>query len=203
MKKLLMLLIYIHGSIGVYCQVKKPVECWNITDEKTSLYFANLFASITGNDPNLTQIRLNFVDSKMIYILGIQGVREYCQQKYNLPDSAVKNFTNQFIRSGEKLPLADTAMLRKFDSPLNKYSLFDDSALNKYRSLGVRDFVLKNCEGGILKIVPDVYLIAYLFENRIFWENITGRISPFALHQIEECCKIKWNYKKKKWIAIK
>lgn len=202
MRKLLVVLLSILGSITSYCQVKESVDCWKVTDEKTNLYFNNLFANITGNDPNLTEIRLDFSDGKMIYILGIQGVREYCKQKYNLPDSSVKDFTKQFIRSGKKIPLADTSLLRKQDSPLNKYSLFADSTLNKYRILGVRNFILKNCEGGVLKLNLDVSLLAYLFENRIFWENITGKISPFALRQIESTCKIKWDYKKKRWIDL-
>lgn len=202
MIRLQILLLYLLVSVTCYCQVKKTVECWNVTDEKTDFYFNNLFANTTGNDPNLTQIRLDFSDGKMIYILGIQGVREYCKQKYNLPDSSVKNFTNQFIRSGKKILLADTALLKKYDSPLNKYSLFADSILNKYRSLGVRNFILKNCEGRVLKLDIDGSLLAYLFENRIFWQNITGELSPFALKQIESSCKIKWDYKKKRWIDL-
>lgn len=202
MKKLLIIILCILGSIASYCQAKKPVDCWKVTDEKTNLYFNNLFANITGNDPNLTQIRLDFADGNMIYILGIQGVRGYCKERYNLPDSLVKNFTNQFIRSGKKIPLADTSLLKRQDSPLNKYSLVADSTLNKYRNLGVRNFILKNCEGGVLKLDLDVSLLAYLFENRIFWENITGKLSPYALRQIESSCKIKWDYKKKKWIDL-
>jgi hypothetical protein len=202
MRKLLIVLLYILSSITSYCQAKKAVECWKVTDEKTNLYFNNLFANITGSDPNLTEIRLDFIESKMIYILGIQGVREYCKQKYNLPDSSVKNFTNQFIRSGKKIPLADTSLLRKQESPLNKYSLIADSLLNKYRTLGVRDFILRNCEGGILKLDLDISLLAYLFENRIFWENMSGKLSPFALKQIESSCKIKWDYRKKKWVDL-
>lgn len=202
MRKLLITLLYTLGSIASYCQTKVPIDCWKITDEKTNLYFNNLFGNITGNDPSLTQIRLDFADSKMIYILGIQGVREYCKQKYSLPDSSVKNFTNQFIRSGKKIPLADTTLLRKQDNPLNKSTLLADSLLNKYRNLGVRNFILKNCEGGVLKLDLDVTLLAYLFENRIFWENVTGKISPYALKQIESSCKIKWDYKKKKWVDL-
>lgn len=204
MKKLFIVLFCVFGFIISYSQIKKPVECWNVTEEKTNLYFTNLFTNITGNDPNQTQIRLDFTEGKMIYVLGIQGVREYCKQKYNLPDSSVRKFANQFIRKGERIPLADTVLLRKLDNSHNKkLSLFADSVLNKYRSLGVREFMLKNCEGGVLKVNVDVTLLAYLFESKIFWENVTGKISSSALKQIEESCRIKWNNKTKKWILVK
>lgn len=202
MVRLQILLLYLLVSVTSYGQVKESVECWRVTDEKSNFYFNNLFANTTGNDPNLAQIRLDFSDGKMIYILGIQGVRAYCKQKYNLPDSSVKNFTNQFIRSGKKILLTDTSLLKKYDSPLNKYSLFADSTLNKYRALGVGNFILKHCEGGIIKLDIDVSLLAYLFENRIFWQNVTGKLSLFALKQIESSCKIKWDYKKKRWIDL-
>jgi len=204
MKKVLAILFYTFTLVNSYSQVGKPIQCWNITQEKTDIYFANLFGSITGNDPDLAQVRLDFTDGETIYILGMQGVREYCKQKFNLPDSSVKKFTNQFIRDGEKIQLADTILLRKLDNTLNKrHSLFTVSELCKYKSLGVRDFILNNCEGDVLKIEIDVVVLAYFFENRIFLENMTGRIAQSSLRQIEESCGIKWNYKKKKWVFIK
>jgi hypothetical protein len=201
MKYFIIILFQVCFSLTLYSQTKDCTKCWKVTDEKSSLYFNNLFANITGNDPNLTLIKLDFVESKMVYVTGIQVLRRYCKGKYKLADSLVKKFTKQFIRNGTKIPLADTILFKELDNEFSKYSFFADSTLDKYRVLGVKNFMIKYCDGGIIrdKGVP-VSIIAYLFENRIFWNNADGRISPSALHQIEESCKIKWDDKKRKWI---
>lgn len=203
MKCFLIILFQVSFSLALYSQSKDYITCWKVTEEKANEYFDNLFAVITGNDPNLTLIKLDFAESEMISVIGVQSLREYCKQKYSLTDSSnffIRNFTNQFIRNGTKIPLEDTVLFKKLD---NQFYMFSDSTLEKYRVLGVRNFVLKNCDGGRIKNsgVP-IPMIAYLFENRIFWENLTFNISPYALRQIESSCKIKWDYKKEKWIDL-
>ncbi len=139
----------------------------------------------------------------MIYVSGIQTIREYCKQNFKLEDSSVKKFTKQFIMNETKIPLEDTLILQHLDNQFNKYSFFADSFLDKFRNLGVRNFFIKYFNNGIIKDrgMP-ISMIAFLFENRIFWNNETGRIPTDVLEQIERSCEIKWDHKNKKWIDL-
>src|SRR5258708_26839365 len=96
--KYLLLLFQISISLTLYSQTVNSSHCWQVTDEKTNQYFNNLFGVVTGNDPNLTEIKLDFAEGNMVYVTGIQVIREYCRLKFHLADSSIKNFTNQFIR---------------------------------------------------------------------------------------------------------
>lgn len=200
MKYILIILLQLVSYLESCAQTKDCTQCWKVTDEATNQFFNSLFANITGNDPNLALIKLDFVENEMLSITGIQVLRKYCKWKYNLKDSSVKIFTEQFIRNGTKIPLEDTLIFTKIDSRFYKFS---DTALNKFRALGVKNFILKYCDGGLIKVDLHVSLLAFLFENRIFWNNLTGGISPYALRQIESSCKIKWDDKNEKWIDIR
>jgi len=201
MKYILLIFLGVSVSTALYSQTKDCTECWKINNEKTKEYFDMLFGIVTGSHPDETIIKVGFLKSGMIYVTHIQVLRKYCKQKYNLQDSSVKNFTNQFIRNGTQIPLEDTTTFKKLDLYFNKYSFFNGSMLDKFRVLGVKNFMLKYCNGDILK---DNRLVvnAYLFENRIFWNNMTGRISPNSLYKIEQSCKIKWDYKNENWIDL-
>ncbi len=203
MKVLLLLTVNVFLYLANYSQSNGSDKCWKVSEERTNKYLDELFMVRTGTDPNLSLIKINFIEAKMIYIVGIQPLRQYCKDKYQLNDSVVKDFTKQFIRNGTMISLKDTVIFKKVDNQFGKYSFFPDSDLDRYRVLGVRSFMMKYCDGGKIKLsgIP-VAVIAYLFENRIFWENMTFKISLDALHDIESSCNIKWDTINNQWIDL-
>jgi hypothetical protein len=187
---------------SVYSQTKDCSNCWKITDSVSKEYFKLLFSNSSESIKSLALIKLEFEESDMFYVTEFKNVSEFCRWKYNLDDSSVENFTEKFIMSNSKLILKDTLFLSTDDNRF-KGRFFNSSILRNYNDLGLKNFLIKYCEGGKIKDygVP-LPIIAYLYEERIFWENITFNISAFALRQIEKTCKVKWDYRKKRWIDL-
>jgi hypothetical protein len=197
-KILLIILIFIFIAIPSRSQRQsQSSDCWKVDSVISDRFFHNLFISGSRSDPTLTLIKLDFEGVDIICIAGIQIVQSYCKIKYKIPDSAIRKFTMTFIQSGQKLPVEDTTLMAKLD---NQFYSFTSKELQPYRQLGVRNFMLKYCEGGKLLLGSHMHTLAFLFENRIFWGNLSFRIESIALAQIEYSCKIRWDPRRKMWI---
>jgi hypothetical protein len=197
--KYIVFLFWLQIALSFTTLAQDKSLCWQITAEKSEKYIEGLFRHHTGHSPDFALIKVDF-DGGVFGMIGIQQLQSYCKMKFNLADSSRKSFTKQFVLEGKKVLLADTSWFKNLDP---YFRVFQDTVLDRYRSIGARDFMVKNCEGNVLKVGSYAWVLAYLYESRIFWDNMTDRISSFTLREFEQSCKIKWNPKKKRWIDLR
>ena len=185
----------------VHSQKSNDTNCKPVQDSSFSAqYFKMLFSNLSGHAKPLALVKLEFNENNMFYVTELKNVKSYCQWKYNIPDSSLEKFTKTYLMTNPQLPLADTLF---FASRSNQFksSFYSDTVLSTFRNMGVKNFLMKYFEGRKIRSYgAPLPIVAYLYESRIFWENITFNISPYAMRQIESEYKIKWDDKKGKWI---
>jgi len=190
-----LILLNVHSQIS-YDTNYKPVQDSNVTAQ----YFKMFFSNTSGTAKPLNLVKLEFSERNMFCVTELKNVKSYCQWKYNITDSSLEKFTKTYLMTNPKLPLADTLFFSSRSHQF-KNSFYSDSVLIPFRNMGVKNFLMKYFEGRKIRDYgAPLPVVAYLYESKIFWENITFNISPYAMRRIESEYKIKWDGKKGKWI---
>lgn len=197
-----LLLIVCSFFIGLQCvaQADESTNCWDTSDSTTNEHFFRiLFSASTYNSPELAFIKLDFEDEDYYLITSYQVVRGYFHKKfYNESDTIsfldLQKLTREYIRSALKIPFSDTMIIG------TKY-FYHNSTLDKYRNMGLKEFILTYCEGDKIFDIADIYQVAYLYDQRVpvlRWNNYIDRT---VLRLIEESCNIFWDDDKRKWVC--
>ncbi len=194
-------LLLIQLSVSFFTSAQDT--CWKVTPEKNEVFYGSLFTAFSNHYPDLAIVKVDFDSSCMHYVSGINVLRAYCKQKYTLSDTAVIKFTEKFLKEETKIPLNDTLLISKIDTQFYNFKFFSDDSIQAFRQLGVKRFLIKHYTGTFLQgnSIPPA-LIAYLYENRLFWEVGTGRLSDFILRNLEMSCNIKWTQAERRFIEI-